>query len=121
MGPVPENLDMLFTKLEDFFNTRTVVGDPIEVGETTLVPIISVTFGFGTGAGENQNARKNKSDSGSGVGMGAKIASDAVIVVRKDGTVKILPVNGRDNLVNLIEKVPEIVSKFNFKKSEDKK
>lgn len=120
-GSVPENLDMLFSKLEDFFNTKTVIGEPIEVGETTLVPIISVSFGFGTGAGENQNTRKDKSNSGSGIGMGAKIASDAVVVIRKDGSVKILPVRGKDNLMSLIEKVPEIVSKFNLKKPEGKK
>lgn len=118
MASVPENLDMLFSKLEDFFNTKTVIGEPIEVGETTLVPIISVTFGFGTGVGENQNTHKDKSNSASGIGMGAKVESDAVVVIKKDGKVEIIPVKGKDNLMNLIEKVPDLVSKFNFKKSD---
>lgn len=121
MGSVPENLDMLFSKLQDFFNTKTVIGEPIEVGDTTLVPIISVSFGFGTAAGENQNVKKDKDNSASGVGMGAKIASDALIVVKKDGSVKVLPIRGKENLMNLIEKVPNIVSRLNIKKPESKK
>ena len=37
-------------KMENFVSTKTVVGEPIKVGEITLLPIIEVAVGVGAGA-----------------------------------------------------------------------
>ena len=43
--PINESLETLFNHLGKFLKTETVVGEPIIVGETTLIPIITVSFG----------------------------------------------------------------------------
>lgn len=118
---VKENLDTLFQKLEKFLKTETVVGQPIVIGETTIIPIITVSFGCGTGAGGGSGSdAKNATGSGQGAGLctGAKIAPTAVLVV-KDGEVTVHPIKERGGLENLLDKVPDIMDKI--KKQEEKK
>ena len=114
---VNESLETLFSHLEKFFRTETVVGEPIVVGETTLIPIITVSFGCGGGGG-NGTDEKGNGGTGSGVGVGARITPDAVLVI-KDGDVSMIPVKNKCNLDKLVNMVPEIVKKIKFKK-EDK-
>ncbi|WP_010234093.1 GerW family sporulation protein [Clostridium arbusti] len=109
-----ENLDTLFTNLEKFLKTETVVGEPIVVGETTLIPIISLSFGCGTGGGND--GTKSQSKSGTGLGAAAKVTPNAVISITGD-KVTLLPITGKSNLDSILNMVPEIVSKFKFKKS----
>ena len=112
-----ESFDSLFTNLEKFIKTETVVGEPIIVGEVTLVPIISVMFGCGTGGGTGSD-NKGMTGNGSGGGVGARISPNAILVIKKD-EVTMLPVKGKNNLDNLINMVPDIVSKINIKKDKE--
>ncbi len=114
--PVNESLETLFSHLEKFLKTETVVGEPIIVGETTLIPVITVSFGCGGGGGGGKDEKGNDG-MGTGVGVGAKISPDAVIVIREDA-VTLLPVKSRSNLENLVGMVPEIVKKMKFKREE---
>ncbi|MGE5627953.1 MAG: GerW family sporulation protein [Solirubrobacterales bacterium] len=111
---VKENLDTLFSNLEKFLKTETVIGEPIVVGETTLVPIISVTFGCGTGGGTGKD-NKGMDGTGSGLGAGARVSPNAILVIKKD-EVTMLPVKSKNNLDALINMVPEIMSKVKAKK-----
>ncbi|AJA49372.1 hypothetical protein CPAST_c33060 [Clostridium pasteurianum DSM 525 = ATCC 6013] len=112
-----ENLDTLFNNLENFLKTETVIGEPITIGETTLVPIVSLSFGCGTGAGNNSGKSEENSKNGTGLGAAAKVTPNAVIAVTGD-KVTLLPISGKSNLDSLINLVPEIVSKFKSKKSD---
>jgi uncharacterized spore protein YtfJ len=111
---IRENAEVLFSKLETFFKTETVVGKPINVEGIILVPFITVTFGCGTG-GEGSDSGNNQEGGGSGLGAGAKITPDAVLVI-KDDTVKILPIKNKANIDKLVELVPEIISKISKNK-----
>lgn len=111
---VKENLDSLFGSLEKFLKTETVVGEPIVVGEVTLVPIISVMFGCGTGSGTG-NDNKGVNGTGSGGGGGARILPNAILVIKKD-EVTMLPIKENNNLDNLLNMIPDIISKLNVKK-----
>ncbi|NMM63357.1 sporulation protein [Clostridium sp. P21] len=116
---IPENLEVLFNKLQNFLKTETVVGEPIVVGETTLVPIISVSFGCGTGSGGGTDD-KGANGSGGGLGFGAKVTPNAMLVIKND-SVTMLPVNNKSNVENLLQMVPGIMSKFKKdKKNNDK-
>lgn len=110
-----ENIDALFGNLERFLKTETVVGEPIVVGETTLVPIVTVSFGCGSGGGTGSESKGGPEGTGSGIGAAAKISPNAILVIKKD-EVSMLPVKGQSNLENLVKMVPEIVSKINIKK-----
>lgn len=114
--PVNESLETLFSHLEKFLKTETVIGEPIVVGETTLIPIITVAFGCGGGGGGGKDEKGNDG-MGTGVGVGAKISPDAVIVIRQD-SVTMLPVKNRSNIEKLVGMVPEIVKKIKLKKEE---
>lgn len=111
---IPENLEVLFSKLEKFLKTETVVGQPMEIGETTLVPIISVMFGCGTGSGTGTDGKGNNG-TGGGLGVGARVVPDAVLVI-KNGEVSMLPVKSKNNLSSLVDMVPDIVKKLDLKK-----
>ena len=115
---VKENLETLFDKLEKFFKSETVIGEPIVIGETTLIPIISVTFGCGTGGGTG-NDTKGNDGKGSGLCSAARIIPSAIVVIR-NGEVTMLPVGNKSNLENLLNMVPEIVKKFKSSKKEEK-
>lgn len=114
---VTENLDSAFSYLEKFLKTETVVGEPIIVGEVTIIPLVTVSFGAGGGGGRGKDDKGVNGDGG-GVGMGAKIATDAVLVIKGD-SVNLIPVKGRTDLDKLVAMVPEILGKFGKKKDEN--
>ena len=104
-----ENFDALFGRMENFVSTKTVVGDPIKIGEITLLPIIEVAVGVGAGASESTDNRK---DSGAG-GLGAKITPSAVLVI--NGTdVQMINIKNQDAVNKLIDMAPGVVNKLNF-------
>lgn len=111
-----ENVEVIFDKLENFLKTKTVVGEPIKVGETTIVPFINLTFGLGTGGGTG-NDDKGVGGSGGGGGTGAKISPTAVLVIQGD-KVELLPIKKSGGLDKLVDMVPGIIEKINEKKEE---
>lgn len=119
---VRENLEALFEKLEKFLKSETVVGQPIVIGDTTLVPIVAITFGCATGAGAGSgNDSKSGSGSGSGTGLSsaAKVTPTAVLVI-KNNEVTLLPVKDKSTIENLLNKVPDLMEKMQKKQEEIK-
>ncbi|HOQ38070.1 MAG TPA: spore germination protein GerW family protein [Acetivibrio sp.] len=114
---VNENVSVLFDKLEKFLTSKTVIGEPIKVGEATLIPFISTSFGLGTGGGSGSDTRGDQG-TGVGSGMGAKISPTAVLVIKGDN-IEMLPIKKSSSFEKLVEMVPEIVSKVNCCKKED--
>lgn len=123
------NLEVLLEQLENFLTTKTVVGEPIHIDNTILVPLVDVSFGVGAGAASSI-ADKNKmsdkvmegmSDTGAG-GLGAKITPTAVLVIQ-NGTTQLINVKKQDSVSKLIDMVPGLVSKVTeeFRNKESKK
>lgn len=111
-----ENLNVIFEKLENFFQTETVVGKPISVGGVTLVPIIDVTFGMGAGGGSGKDVKGNDG-TGGGAGVGAKIAPNSILVIKGE-EVSIIGLKDRGSLEKVLEMVPDLVNKFTGKKEQ---
>ena len=105
-----QNMDTIFSHLENMFKAKTVIGDPITIGDVTLVPVVNVTFGIGTGGGEGKDA-KDQGGGGVGAGTGARLNPAAVIVIKGD-EVSMLPISGRGSLENIAGMVPEILGKL---------
>ena len=114
--PIAESMETLFDYLEKFFKTETVIGEPIIVGETTLIPVISVSFGCGGGGGNGKDEKGNDGG-GAGVGVGAKITPDAIVVIKGD-SVTMLPIKDRNNFDKLVNMMPDIVKKVKNKMEE---
>ncbi len=106
---------------QELMTSKTVVGDPIQAGEHTVIPVSKVTFGFGGGGGEG--TEKNKGGTGQGVGGGWSIEPVAFVVIGKDG-VKLMTIGDRESitgkLMDLAPKVMDSVKDFMDKKTSDK-
>lgn len=120
---IVENLvKSTLSEVEKALTTKTVVGEPITIGDTTLIPVISVGFAFGAGGGQGKrDAKRTDEGSGSGVGGGAWAKPRAVIVVDKAG-VRIEPITGRMSvaLEKLGETIPRMLETV-MQKVEDRK
>lgn len=110
-------------EIEQALSTKTVVGEPITIGDVTLIPVISIGFAFGAGGGQGKTESKRTGEgTGSGVGGGAWAKPSAVIIIDKDG-VRIEPVTGRMSfaLEKLGETVPRILATVMQKKQDQNK
>lgn len=107
-----QNIDTVFTDLHNFAKSDSILGTPLPVGDKTLIPIMSVTLGYGSAempkkAQGNSNGSTNNNN-GLG-GLGAKISADAVVVVEKD-SVTMLNVGQKNNMNQLMDKIPEALT-----------
>lgn len=90
--------------------TKTVIGDPFQLGEFSCVPVISVGMGFGSGGGEG-NAPKEGRGEGAGVGAGMGIGAIGFLVSRED-KISFVSTKTHQGLSAAFEKVPELIEKF---------
>lgn len=108
---VSESINNIFDKLENFLKTKTVVGEPMQIGDVTIVPFIDISFGLGTGGGSGIEEKGNQG-SGGGAGSGGKISPTAILVIKGDH-IELLPIKKSGGLDKLIDMVPDIVAKAN--------
>lgn len=114
-----QNFDALVGKLENFITTKTVVGEPIHIEGTILVPLVDVSFGVAAGTTASskfteRNKEKEKkvdgeTDAGAG-GLGAKITPSAMLVIQ-NGTTQLINIKGQDSVTKLIDMIPGLISK----------
>lgn len=102
--------DDLLKAMEQFITTKSVVGEPVVVGDTIILPMADVSFGMGIGT-------FSKGDNGTG-GVGGKITPSAVLVIR-NGISKIISIKDQDGISRIIDMVPDIVNKFTNKESDE--
>ena len=105
---VPDNLETLFNKMENFITSKTVIGDAITVGNAVILPLVEVTFGVGAGGSFNERAKEQKEpkpeekaalNGGSGGGLGARLSPSAVVVIVND-TVQLINLKNQDGISN---------------------
>ena len=104
----------LFKGLEQFVTTKTVVGEPVQVADTIIVPLIDVTCGMAAGAFEEGGKQKQKG----GGGMSAKMSPSAVLVIQ-NGVTKLVNIKQQDAVTKVLDMVPDLVNKFTGKKREE--
>lgn len=109
MSNLNSSLDTLFSKMEGFISSKTVIGEPINIGDVIIVPLVDVSVGVGAGA----YAKKEVASENSGGGLGAKITPSAVLVIQ-GGSVQLVDVKSKDSINKLIDMVPGIISKLNI-------
>ena len=118
MSNLNSSLETLFSKMEHFISSKTVVGEPIHMNDTTILPLVDVCFGVGAGSGEGSDKGKN---SGGGGGLGAKLMPSAILVIKNDA-VQLVNVKDKDSLNKLIDMAPSVIAKISeYIKKDDKK
>lgn len=113
--PINELMNSTMSKIREMMDANTVVGEPIEVGGITIVPICKVSLGYGTGgtdfAQKNQKADHDNAFGG-GAGVGVNIVPVSFLVI-KEGNVRILSVAqpASTTVDRVIDLVPDMVDK----------
>ncbi len=108
---INDTLAILLDKVKALAKTETVVGDPIVVQDTTLIPISKISIGFATGGGEQ--GVNDKKSGGDGAGGGISITPIAVVVVKEGKDSKLLWLEKENSSVNkLLDLVPNILDRL---------
>ena len=102
-------VNSLLEGMEGFLSSKTVVGEPVVVGDTILIPFVDVSFGVGAGT-----FRGDKKDNGAG-GLTGKMTPTAVLVVQNNST-RVVSIQNQDTVTKIIDLVPEIMNKITAKK-----
>lgn len=71
--------------LEKMLSARSVVGDPIEIRGSTVIPLVSTGFGFGAGGGNGPVPNATQSAGGAGTGAGGGVRPVALIIADENG------------------------------------
>ena len=100
-------IESLFKGMDQFVTTKTVVGEPVQVGETIIIPLIDVTCGMAAGAFAEGSKQKDK---GCG-GMSAKMSPSAVLVIQ-NGVTKLVNIKQQDAVTKVLDMVPDFVNRF---------
>lgn len=114
-----QNIDNLFTNIENFTQTEGVMGKPLTHENKTFIPVVSVSIGCGGGNSATKNQQGNTSTNqtagsgatnmlGGALGLGARVSTDAIIVI-DNGNVSMMTLSAAGNATQLIDKIPEMV------------
>lgn len=103
-----ELIQELFQGMDGFIQSKTVVGEPVKLGDTVLVPLMEVSCGMASGAFVKENTKKG--DGGAGA-MNSRITPAAMLVIQ-NGRTKLIRVKNEDALSKIIDMIPEAIDKI---------
>jgi uncharacterized spore protein YtfJ len=95
-------------ELREISKSETIIGQPITVGNKTVIPIVKISVGFGAGGGQGEDEKKN-SGFGGGGGGGARIEPAAFIIMDEKG-VSLLPAQ-KGKWGEIIDAIPDFAKK----------
>lgn len=104
----------VFEDFKKMITTESVVGEPIYLGDATIVPFVDISFGFGSG----QTGPDGRTTGGAG---GGKMTPTAVLILKGE-RVELFSIKNAasagtvDKVLGL---VPEMISHFRKKKEAD--
>ncbi len=124
--PIGELMSTTMQKIREMVDVNTIIGQPIQAGEVTLIPVSKVSFGFASG-GSDWVAKNQKAEAdnafGGGAGSGVSIVPVAFLVVKGD-LVRMIPISSHpaNSVERIIDMVPEVVDKVTgfIEKQKDK-
>lgn len=104
--------------IRDMIDVNTIVGDPVESSDgTIIIPISKVGLGFGVGGSDYLSKNSKAADKdpnlfGGGAGGGVSITPMAFMVVGK-GQIRLLPVNPETNIYDrILDMIPAAIDKL---------
>ena len=73
-------------QIEGVLDSKSVVGEPMTVGDYTIVPLVSIGFGFGVGSGTGKSEEfiRGEGTGGASAGGGG-VKPVAVVVIGPEG------------------------------------
>lgn len=98
----------IFEDFKKMITTESVVGQPIYLGDATIVPFVDISFGFGTGTHGGASTG----------GAGGKVTPTAVLIMKGERVelFSIKNASGNGTIDKVLNMVPEVISHFTKKK-----
>ncbi|MFZ5965809.1 MAG: GerW family sporulation protein [Bacillota bacterium] len=131
--PIEALMKTTMESLKDMVDVNTIVGDPVETPDgTVIIPISRVSFGFASGGGEynmKQRDEGNESEENAGklpfaggTGAGVSVQPVAFMIVG-NGQMKLMSVDQNANMVeSIINMTPKILDRIqNMSEQKEKK
>lgn len=119
--PIDNLLKNTLENLRDMIDVNTIIGDPIDSTDGTLIlPISKVSVGFAAGGGQYTTCScKHDSDYpfGGGSGAGVSVKPVAFLVI-KDDKIRLLPLDADNTLDKIVDTVPQIIDMFKAKSND---
>lgn len=104
-------------ELREIAKSETVIGQPVSVGDKTVIPVVKVSVGFGAGGGQGEHQTSGAGFGGGG-GGGARIEPVAFILLDDSGA-SLLPVS-KGKWEGLIDAIPGFAQKVSKMKEQFK-
>ena len=109
--PISDILNVSLDNLKSLVDSNTVIGDPIVVGDVTIIPISKVSFGFASGGSEIPTTKPG-APFGGGSGGGVTITPIGFLSV-SNGEVRMVQPQTADNTADrIVNIVPELLDKI---------
>jgi uncharacterized spore protein YtfJ len=107
-------------ELREIARSETIIGEPVTVGNRTVIPVVKISVGFGAGGGQGQD-EKSRAGFGGGGGGGTRIEPAAFIIMDDKG-ISLLPMKkGKwDQIIDAIPDIGKKLSKLKEKLKRDK-
>lgn len=108
--PISNLMESTLAKLRDMVDVSTIIGEPMEAGSVTLIPVSKISYGFGSG-GSDLPTKQNGELFGGGGGGGVTIAPIAFICI-ENGKCRMMQINNYTSSADrAIAMIPELVDK----------
>lgn len=116
-----DGLKALLNQLETFVSTKMVIGEPIHMDDTILLPVVDVSFGVAAG-GKDKKYDKNGLAAAAG-GVGAKMNPSAILVI-KGNDIRLVNLKNQDTVSKALDMIPDVLDRIKdgfAKEKENKK
>ncbi len=118
--PLEGLMGVTLDKVRDMVSSNTIIGEPIVVEGTTILPVSKVTFGFASG-GSDFGTKTPKELFGGGSGAGVSVVPVAFLIV-KDGNVRTIQLaDSSSTMDRALNMLPELVDKLSVFLNKDEK
>lgn len=102
MNNISETLKTIFDGVDVVAASKKVVGEPIVIGNTTIIPFIETVMGAGVGEYKDEN---------NAGGMGCKVSPIACLVIQ-NGVTKLVTIKEQDVLNKALDMLSEFVDRL---------
>lgn len=100
-------------KIREMGDVSTVIGDPIQAGDTIIIPVSKVSYGFASGGSDLPAKENPKELFGGGAGAGVTVQPIAFLIINKEGQVRLMQIStSEDKVTNIIRSVPEVLDRI---------
>ena len=108
---IKSSVASMINGLDQFVSSKTVVGDPIHIDDTIIIPLVSVSFGMGAGSMGPKDYQAG--------GMGGRVSPNSVIVIH-NGITRLINISTHSGMDRILDMVPDFVDRFTTARADKK-